>query len=161
MFQPFTTRRPTPSVGCRANRLNPSGWAQAAASWRLVVVALALIAGTSLVGCSGSKKQPGDGPPRTINEVPAKPGDGPPPFDATAAAWKKAGAQVGWMGVNQDGGLEFRTEAAGLAGLRGSEVLTRRLDGALLALFTDKWRLAAIQRDHQDVLLETLVAGAE
>src|SRR5581483_3314949 len=34
--------------------------------------------------------------------------------------------------------------AAGLAGVRGSEVLTRRLDGALLALFTDKWRLAGI-----------------
>ncbi|HEY2241910.1 MAG TPA: peptide chain release factor 3, partial [Streptosporangiaceae bacterium] len=57
-----------------------------------------------------------------------------------------------------------RTDAegvAGLAGVRGTEVLTRRLDGALLALFTDKWRLAAIQRDHRDVLLETLVAGAE
>ena len=38
--------------------------------------------------------------------------------------------------------------AASLAGQRGTEVLTRRLDGALLALFTDKWRLAAIQRDR-------------
>jgi peptide chain release factor 3 len=45
--------------------------------------------------------------------------------------------------------------------VRGCEVLTRRLDGALLALFTDKWRLAAIQRDHADVLLETLVAGTD
>jgi peptide chain release factor 3 len=49
--------------------------------------------------------------------------------------------------------------AAGLAGQRGVEVLTRRLDGALLALFADKWRLAAIQRDHPDIALETLVAG--
>jgi peptide chain release factor 3 len=49
--------------------------------------------------------------------------------------------------------------AAGLAGQRGVEVLTRRLDGALLALFSDKWRLAAIQRDHPDIPLETLVAG--
>ena len=49
--------------------------------------------------------------------------------------------------------------AARLAGQRGAEVLTRRLDGALLALFTDKWRLAAIQRDHPNAVLETLVAG--
>jgi peptide chain release factor 3 len=51
--------------------------------------------------------------------------------------------------------------AAGLAGQRGVEVLTRRLDGAQLALFTDKWRLAAIQRDHPEIPLETLVAGTE
>jgi len=50
--------------------------------------------------------------------------------------------------------------AASLAGQRGTEVLTRRLDGALLALFTDKWRLAAIQRDRPGTLLETLVADA-
>jgi peptide chain release factor 3 len=50
--------------------------------------------------------------------------------------------------------------AAGLAGQRGTEVLTRRLDGAQLALFTDKWRLAAIERDLPGIRLETLVAGA-
>ena len=48
-----------------------------------------------------------------------------------------------------------------LAGQRGTEVLTRRLDGALLALFTDKWRLAAIQRDHPAIRLTPLLAGAE
>jgi peptide chain release factor 3 len=56
-----------------------------------------------------------------------------------------------------------RTDADGaarLAGQRGTEVLTRRLDGALLALFTDKWRLAAIERDLPGIRLETLVAGA-
>ena len=46
-----------------------------------------------------------------------------------------------------------------LKGLRGCEVLTRRLDGALLALFADKWRLNAIQRDHPDVQLDPLLAG--
>ena len=51
--------------------------------------------------------------------------------------------------------------AASLAGQRGAEVLTRRLDGALLALFTDKWRLAAIRREHPDTRLDTLVAGTE
>src|SRR6202000_88934 len=57
--------------------------------------------------------------------------------------------------------LARRTDAegaAGLAGVRGTEVLTRRLDGALLALFTDKWRLGALPRHPQDVLLETPVA---
>jgi peptide chain release factor 3 len=60
--------------------------------------------------------------------------------------------------------LARRTDADGaasLAGQRGAEVLTRRLDGARLALFTDKWRLAAIQRDKPGIMLETLVAGTE
>ena len=51
--------------------------------------------------------------------------------------------------------------AASLAGQRGAEVLTRRLDGALLALFTDKWRLAAIQREKPGIMLDTLVASTE
>jgi peptide chain release factor 3 len=54
------------------------------------------------------------------------------------------------------------TDAGGadaLKGLRGCEVLTRRLDGALLALFADKWRLNAIQRDRPAVRLEPLLAG--
>src|SRR5271165_693375 len=49
--------------------------------------------------------------------------------------------------------------AAALAGQRGAEVLTRRLDGALLALFADKWRLNAIKRDNPSMLLEPLLAG--
>ena len=49
--------------------------------------------------------------------------------------------------------------AAALAGQRGAEVLTRRLDGALLALFSDKWRLNAIQRDNPDITLDPLLAG--
>jgi peptide chain release factor 3 len=46
-----------------------------------------------------------------------------------------------------------------LAGARGAEVLTRRLDGALLALFADKWRLNAIQRDNPALRLDPLLAG--
>jgi len=38
-------------------------------------------------------------------------------------------------------------------------VLTRRLDGAQLALFTDKWRLASIQRDYPAIRLDPLLAG--
>ena len=49
--------------------------------------------------------------------------------------------------------------AEALKGLRGAEVLTRRLDGALMALFADKWRLNAIQRDNPGVKLEALLAG--
>ena len=54
------------------------------------------------------------------------------------------------------------TDEAGitaLAGARGVEVLTRRLDGALLALFADKWRLNAIVRDNPSLKLEPLLAG--
>jgi peptide chain release factor 3 len=54
------------------------------------------------------------------------------------------------------------TDEAGitaLAGARGVEVLKRRLDGALLALFADKWRLNAIKRDNPSLKLEPLLAG--
>jgi peptide chain release factor 3 len=53
------------------------------------------------------------------------------------------------------------TDGAGveaLAGARGAEVLTRRLDSALLALFADKWRLNAIQRDNPKLRLDPLLA---
>ena len=55
-----------------------------------------------------------------------------------------------------------QTDEAGveaLKGARGAEVLTRRLDGALLALFADKWRLNAIQRDNASLRLDPLLAG--
>jgi peptide chain release factor 3 len=61
-----------------------------------------------------------------------------------------------------DYGLARLTDEAGmeaLKGARGAEVLTRRLDGALLALFADKWRLNAIQRDNPSVRLDPLLAG--
>ncbi len=54
------------------------------------------------------------------------------------------------------------TDEAGLEalkGARGAEVLTRRLDGVLLALFADKWRLNAIQRDNPSLRLDPLLAG--
>jgi len=58
--------------------------------------------------------------------------------------------------------LARQTDEAGadaLKGARGAEVLTRRLDGALLALFADKWRLNAITRDNPSVRLDPLLAG--
>jgi peptide chain release factor 3 len=63
-----------------------------------------------------------------------------------------------------DYSLARLTDASGataLAGQRGAEVLTRRLDGALLALFADKWRLNAITRDNPSVRLDPLLAGTE
>ena len=61
-----------------------------------------------------------------------------------------------------DYGLARLTDASGaeaLKGIRGAEVLTRRLDGLLMALFADKWRLNAVQRDNPSVKLEPLLAG--
>lgn len=58
--------------------------------------------------------------------------------------------------------LARRTDAAGAAALggeRGVEVFTRRLDGELLALFEDKFRLRSVRRVHEGVLLEALLAG--
>jgi peptide chain release factor 3 len=59
--------------------------------------------------------------------------------------------------------LARRTDAEGarvLTGQRGTEVLTRRHDGALLALFSDKWRLGQVQREHPGIMLEPLIAGS-
>ncbi len=42
----------------------------------------------------------------------------------------------------------------------GVEVLERSSDGALLALFAGNWRLARVQRDHPDAVLEPLVAAS-
>ena len=58
--------------------------------------------------------------------------------------------------------LARRTDAEGarlLAGQRAAEVLTRRQDGAMLALLRDKWRLGQIEREYPDLLLEPLLAG--
>ena len=57
--------------------------------------------------------------------------------------------------------LARRTDAEGvraLASQRATEVLTRRHDGALLALFSDKWRLGQLKREHPEILLEPLIA---
>ena len=54
----------------------------------------------------------------------------------------------------QSGDVQF------LNGERGIEVLERG-DGALLALFSDKWRLSYIQKEHPKVVLEPLVASAD
>jgi peptide chain release factor 3 len=58
--------------------------------------------------------------------------------------------------------LARRTDAEGtraLAGQRAVEVLTRRHDGAILALFSDKWRLGQVQREHPGIMLDPLIAG--
>ena len=58
--------------------------------------------------------------------------------------------------------LARRTDAEGarvLAGQRGTEVLIRRHDRALLALFSDRWRLGQVQREHPGIALEPLIAG--
>jgi peptide chain release factor 3 len=49
--------------------------------------------------------------------------------------------------------------ATALARVPGVEVLTS-LDGTLLALFGDKWRLARVERENEGVVLEPLAADA-
>jgi peptide chain release factor 3 len=56
-----------------------------------------------------------------------------------------------------------RTDAAGAAVLSGQsdvEVLTRRADGVLLALFSTKWRLETVRRKFPDLTLDALPAGS-
>ena len=52
------------------------------------------------------------------------------------------------------------SDVAFLNGERGIEVLERG-DGVLLALFSDKWRLSYIQKEHPNITLEPLVASAD
>ena len=88
---------------------------------------------------------------------------GPLQFDVTVSRLEReygVPAQLDHLGYT----IARRTDAdsvPALAGQSGVEVLTRRIDGALLALFADKWRLASVQRDHPGVRLETLLAGAD
>ncbi|WP_407689142.1 peptide chain release factor 3 [Mycobacterium sp. HUMS_1102779] len=51
-------------------------------------------------------------------------------------------------------------DAQFLQAQRGVEVLTRT-DGALLALFSDKWWMETIQRNNPDLVLEPLIAAAD
>lgn len=56
-----------------------------------------------------------------------------------------------------------RTDEASAPALdrqRGVEVFTRS-DGAILALFSDKWRLQYIEKEHPDLFLEPLVAATD
>jgi peptide chain release factor 3 len=50
--------------------------------------------------------------------------------------------------------------AAEVDSLRGVEVLVRS-DGELLALFPDKWRAQAVERNQPELMLEPLVAGRD
>ncbi|GAA0940590.1 peptide chain release factor 3 [Pseudonocardia zijingensis] len=56
-----------------------------------------------------------------------------------------------------------RTDEAGaelLAGQSEVEVLTRRADGTLLAVFSNKWRMETVRRKFDDLVLEPLPAGS-
>ncbi|MFY1632120.1 peptide chain release factor 3 [Solwaraspora sp. WMMB335] len=60
-------------------------------------------------------------------------------------------------------GLARRTDPACVAALNaapGVEVMTRVRDGALLALFPDKWRLSTVRSRDPDLVLEPLLAEA-
>jgi peptide chain release factor 3 len=56
-----------------------------------------------------------------------------------------------------------RTDEAGAELLKGQsevEVLTRRADGVLLAVFSNKWRMETVRRKFEDLVLEPLPAGS-
>ncbi|PRX95531.1 peptide chain release factor 3 [Allonocardiopsis opalescens] len=60
--------------------------------------------------------------------------------------------------------LARRTDADSapkLAVLPGAEVLRRRLDGELLALFSDRWRLRVVRRENPGLTLEPLLAAGD
>ncbi len=60
--------------------------------------------------------------------------------------------------------LARRTDAVGQEALRtapGVEVATRVRDGALLALFPNRWRLDTVARNNPDVVLEPLLADTD
>ncbi|MEU8798426.1 peptide chain release factor 3 [Spirillospora sp. NPDC048819] len=52
-----------------------------------------------------------------------------------------------------------KESAETLSGRRGVEVLTRTLDGSLIAVFVDKWRLRAIEREHPGLTLTPMLAA--
>ncbi len=56
--------------------------------------------------------------------------------------------------------ITARTDVQVLDAERGCEV-TERGDGALLALFSDRWRFESVRRSHPDLTLEPLVADVE
>jgi peptide chain release factor 3 len=53
-----------------------------------------------------------------------------------------------------------REDIAAIEARRGTEVLERG-DGALLALFTDRWQVQWVLRDHPEVVLDPLVAEVD
>jgi peptide chain release factor 3 len=56
-----------------------------------------------------------------------------------------------------------RTDASGaelLAHHHEVEVLSRRSDNALLAVFSNRWRLEVVARKYADILLDPLPAGS-
>jgi peptide chain release factor 3 len=59
--------------------------------------------------------------------------------------------------------LARRTDAAGAEALRrqgGVEILERRADAALLAVFADRWKLDTVRRKFPDAVLDALPAGS-
>nr|WP_309239678.1 peptide chain release factor 3 [Actinomadura sp. J1-007] len=57
--------------------------------------------------------------------------------------------------------LTDKESAATLEARRGVEVLTRTLDGTLVAVFSDKWRMRGLQRDHPDLTLIPMLAAGD
>ncbi|TDB91356.1 peptide chain release factor 3 [Actinomadura sp. 7K534] len=86
---------------------------------------------------------------------------GPLQFDVvTARMAEEFGAPVELTRLDYSTARVTDKESAEtLSGRRGVEVLTRSLDGALIAVFVDKWRLRALEREHPGITLTRMLAA--
>ena len=94
----------------------------------------------------------GDGPVEGHQAVRTLLGQKPTPDAIRAAAHTAASDDVD-PSNDIHASAEFRRHLV--------EVLTRRADGALLAVFSNKWRMETIRRKFEDLVLESLPAGSE
>src|SRR5580693_2381699 len=104
MKRVLADRQPTSSVRCQGRRRPGEGFGRAAAlGLRLAVLAAITAAAAAGLGLrAGADEKAEPKAPQSFDE-------------ATAAAWKKAGADVGWMGNNDVGILQFGLRPEGLA----------------------------------------------
>jgi peptide chain release factor 3 len=101
--------------------------------------------------------------PRRGDAAPVLAAVGPLQFDvATHRLTSEYGAAVTLEPLGYQ--VARRTDADGAASLQtasGVEIVTRDGDGAILALFPDRWRLGTVARAQPDVTLEPLLADTQ
>ncbi|MHA6785166.1 peptide chain release factor 3 [Pseudonocardia saturnea] len=99
---------------------------------------------------------------RRGDQAPVLAAVGPLQFEVvTARLTDEFGAPVSLEQLNYS--VARLTDEAGAAVLNKEsevEVLHRSVDGALLAVFVNKWRMETVRRKHPDVMMEPLLAGA-
>src|ERR1700677_435979 len=116
MKQVFVDRQPASSV---RRQINPGPALAAVAAPRVAIILVMIVAvGTVLVDRSVAQDKSGPKPPRGFDE-------------ATTAAWRKAGAEVGWLGQDEYGAIDFHRQPDGLAGALPAFRLAQGREGSL------------------------------